>query len=114
MKDASEDQTTCPQCGRRHPAAAGACPACGATGAAVDKTVQDASSAWTRTRDSLKIKWVAAVIAFWVSAAILGVVFFLQGKLNLILTSVSLGMLIIGMWLKTRYQLHLRNDPNKR
>jgi hypothetical protein len=71
------------------------------------------SSDWVRTRDGLKTKWVASVIAFWVSAAILAAVLFIEGKLNLILTSITLGMLVIGVWLKTRYQLHLRKDPDR-
>lgn len=57
------------------------------------------------------MKWVAAVLAFWVSAAVLGVVSVLDGRLNLVLTSIALGMLVLGLWLKTRYQLHLRKDP---
>jgi len=56
---------------------------------------------------------VASVIAFWVSAAVLGVVFFMDGKVNLVLASITLGMLFVGMWLKTRYQLHLRKDPGR-
>ena len=66
---------------------------------------------WDRARKTLKTQWVASVIAFWVSAAVLGVVFFIENKLNLILVSIVLGMLLIGVWLKTRYQLHLRKEP---
>jgi hypothetical protein len=53
-------------------------------------------------------------MAFWVSAAVLGVVFFIEGKLNLILVSITLGMLIIGIWLKTRYRINLLREPGKR
>jgi hypothetical protein len=55
---------------------------------------------------------VASVIAFWVSAGVLGIVAFLNRELNLILASIVLGMLFLGLWLKTRYQLHLRHDPD--
>jgi hypothetical protein len=61
----------------------------------------------------MKLQWVAAVIAFWVSSAVLVVVYLMQEKLSLILVSVSLGMLVIGMWLKTRYQLHHRSEPSR-
>ena len=92
--------------------AAGAkvCPGCGAPIASA-QLASDAWSIWDRARKSLKTQWVASVIAFWVSAAVLGVVFTIENKLNLILVSIVLGMLVIGMWLKTRYQLHLRKEP---
>lgn len=61
----------------------------------------------------MKTQWVASVIAFWVSAGVLGVVSFLNREFNLILASIVLGMLFLGLWLKTRYQLHLRHDPDR-
>ena len=61
----------------------------------------------------MKTQWVASVIAFWVSAVVLMVVFFIENKLNLILLSIVLGMLLIGVWLKTRYQMHLRKEPDR-
>lgn len=42
------------------------------------------------------------------------IVFFIENKPNLTLISIVLGMLLIGVWLKTRYQLHLRRDPSER
>jgi hypothetical protein len=54
---------------------------------------------------------VAAVLAFWVSAAVLVIVFLVDGRLNLILVSICLGLLLVGVWLKTRYQMHLRRGP---
>jgi hypothetical protein len=113
MQDANEKQATCPHCGRQYPAAAGVCPDCGGTGEG-GGVVSNGSKEWARTRDGLKTKWVASVIAFWVSAAVLGVVFFVDRKLNLVLTSICVGMLVIGMVLKARYQLHLRKDPSRR
>ncbi|MCG6966756.1 MAG: zinc ribbon domain-containing protein [Chromatiaceae bacterium] len=112
MSDTLEKEIICPGCGRRYAADANVCPACGGTGKAVE-IIPDSASEWARTRDSLKTKWVATMIAFWVSAAILGFLLFVDGKLNLILSSIVLGMLVIGMWLKTRYQLHQRKEPSK-
>lgn len=66
---------------------------------------------WIRVRDSLKTRWVASVLAFWVSAGVLAAVYLLHTELNLILVSICLGLLIVGVWLKARYQLHSRNPP---
>ena len=113
MKNANEKasfSTTCAKCGHELPVGTKVCPGCGAPSVA-GALASDAWSIWDRARKTLKTQWVASVMAFWVSAAVLGVVFLLEGKLNLILVSIVLGMLIIGMWLKTRYQLHLRKEP---
>ena len=74
----------------------------------------DPWSAWASTRNTLKNQWVAAVIAFWVSTAVLGLAFIIEKKLNLVLVSITLGMLVLGVWLKTRYQLHLRKEPDRK
>ena len=103
MTDAPDNSDARPHSASRQAAGTSAGPAGGAV----------ASSDWVRTRDGLKTKWVASVIAFWVSASILAVILLVEGKLNLILTSITLGMLVIGVWLKTRYQLHLRKDPER-
>ncbi len=52
--------------------------------------------------------WVIAVLAFWVSAGITLAVLLITGKLNLILVIVTLGMMVLGTWLKARYQLQQR------
>lgn len=112
MKNANEKasfSTTCPKCGHELPVGTKVCPGCGAP--SVSGAASDDWSIWDRARKTLKTQWVASVMAFWVSAAVLGVIFLLEGKLNLILVSIVLGMLVIGMWLKTRYQLHLRKEP---
>lgn len=72
------------------------------------------ASDWAQRRDSLKLKWVASVLAFWVSVSVLGIVLLLDNRIDMTLVSISLGMLIIGIWLKTRYRLHLRKEPDKR
>lgn len=112
MHDGREKTFVCPDCGHRYLPALGACPACQRAGGPVG-TNADAWSDWVRARDSLKTKWVASVLAFWVSVAVLGVVFVMDGKLNLILASIALGMLVVGMWLKTGYQRHLRKEPGR-
>lgn len=52
--------------------------------------------------------WVTAVLAFWVSAGITLVVTLITGKLDLILVCITLGMMVLGVWLKTRYMLQQR------
>ena len=114
MADVHEDTAKCPRCGRTYPAAAGAgtCPECQGAEQEIATTAAEQSE-WARERDSLKLKWVASVLAFWVSAAVLGVVVFLDNRISLLLTSITLGMLVIGIWLKARYRLHLRKEPGR-
>ena len=52
--------------------------------------------------------WVIAVLAFWVSAGITLVVLLITGRLHLILVTITLGMMVLGVWLKARYQLRQR------
>ena len=68
---------------------------------------------WARVRDSIKTRWVVAVFAFWITAAILALVYVIENKLNLILVSIALGTMIIGIWLKARFQLHQNKEPAK-
>lgn len=105
--------TTCTDCGHELPPGTKACPGCGKATPASVEVASDPWSQWSRTGKTLRIQWVASVIAFWVSTAVLAVVFFIENKLNLILISVVLGMLLIGVWLKTRYQLHQRAEPKR-
>ncbi|MGB5201572.1 MAG: hypothetical protein WBR56_16910 [Sedimenticolaceae bacterium] len=112
MNDAGDQRVLCPHCGQPHDAAAKACPACGVA-CEPAAMLPGAASEWAHARDGLKTKWVVSVIAFWVSVVILGVVFFIEQRLNLTLASIALGMLVIGIWLKTRYQMRLRNDPSE-
>ena len=60
--------------------------------------------------DHSRMLWVVTVLAFWVSLSITVVVLLVTGKLNLILASISLGLMILGVALKTRYQLQQRKD----
>ena len=50
-------------------------------------------------------------MAFWVSVAVLAIVFFIDGRLDPILVSIALGLLVVGIWLKIQYRTHLRRDP---
>ncbi len=57
--------------------------------------------------------WVVAVLAFWISAGITLAVLLITGKLNLILLCVTLGMMVLGVWLKARYQLRQRKASGR-
>ena len=107
MQEAHDTFTKCPQCGHLHATAVDVCSACGAS----KDSPPDPSAQWSSVGKSLKTRWVAAVLAFWVSAAVLIVVYFIKNELDLVLVSICLGLLIVGVWLKTRYQAHLRSDP---
>ena len=110
MTETSEQQNDCPHCGHRLSAGTTACPACDEICEPVEVAAGSASE-WARARDSLKKRWVASTIAFWVSASVLAIVFVIEDRIDLILTSITLAMLLIGMWLKLRYQWHLRKEP---
>ena len=70
---------------------------------------------WSRERDRMKFFWVLAVVAFWVTVIIQVLVYWLKGELNLILLSIASGMMVLGLWFKTRLQLHLRKQtPNNK
>lgn len=102
--------TSCAQCGTRYPPGSESCPACAAIRETTGLTA-DQGTEWARVRDSLKTRWVAAVLAFWVSTLVLGAVSLIGGRLDLVLLSICLGLLIVGLWLKSRYRLHLRRGP---
>lgn len=101
---------TCPACGQVHEEATERCLLCGAAMQALSPDSPEVDLRGGSLAASLKTRWVAAVIAFWVSVAVLGIVSVLNGRLNLILVSICLGLLIVGMWLKLRYQRQLRKD----
>ena len=106
------DSATCPECGHTHPAKTKVCPGTKPVTDLLDSS-SDPWSAWASTRNKFKTQWVTAVIAFWVSAAVLGLAYSFEKKISLILVSITLGLLILGVWLKTRYQLHLRREPER-
>lgn len=114
MPQPKEDRARCLHCGHIHSAPVDACAGCGEPMDDSSRPAAAQHADWSLARDSIKTRWVASVIAFWVSAAILVVVSLIEGRLNLILVSVCLGLLLIGVWLKTRYQLHLRREPGRR
>ena len=112
MHDPEQKPTHCAVCGHAIAPGAGACPVCEPADAETGM-VPSETSVWVRERNSLKMKWVASVLAFWVSAAVLVAVYVIKDKLDLTLISIVLGMLLIGLWLKTRYQRHLRKEPGR-
>ena len=63
--------------------------------------------------DESRKLWVIAVLAFWVSAGITLVALLITGELNLILAIVTLGMMVLGVWLKARYQLQNRKARSR-
>lgn len=54
--------------------------------------------------------WVVTVLAFWVSVAITLGFRIYTGEFDLILVSITLGLMILGVWLKARYQLKQRKS----
>ncbi|MCU7882450.1 MAG: hypothetical protein KZQ66_19375 [Candidatus Thiodiazotropha sp. (ex Lucinoma aequizonata)] len=70
--------------------------------------------AWSKQRDSLKTRWVILVVAFWVTGIIAVAMYLYNKELNFILTSIAIGMMILGTWLKSRYQIHVRNEPEEK
>jgi len=68
---------------------------------------------WDKKQRQAKTLWVIAVLAFWVTVAVFGVVYFLEGRVDLLLISIALGLMILGVWLKARYQLIVRSEPER-
>ena len=91
----------CPACGEKTPTSEGSCRSCGV---ALDPLAKE----WARERDRLKTMWVVSVVVFWLSLGFQAVLYVLQGKANLLLLSIIGGMLLLGVGLKVRLQLHQR------
>ncbi len=72
-----------------------------------------ATNEWERQRNSLKTMWVVSVLFFWITVAIQLGVYLLRAEISLILVSIILGMMILGVALKLRYQRHLQSDPSR-
>ena len=102
--------TTCRRCGDDVPAGTASCPSCGAS-RDKDALAEDAWSVWDRVRNTKKKLWVISAVGFWISVGVTLVIFFIQNRLDLILVSIVLGLMCIGVWLKTQYQFHLRKEP---
>ena len=70
----------------------------------------DFNAASAESVDTSRKLWVLAVLAFWISAGVTLAVMLTTGKLNLNLIPVciTLGMMVLGVWLKARYQLRQR------
>lgn len=76
------------------------------------RKTQRIHSEWAKERDRAKLLWIVTTLAFWISLAILGFVYLLKDELHFVLISVVLGMLLLGIWLKLRYKLVLRREPD--
>jgi len=104
--------TTCAKCGHELPPGTQHCPGCGMKPPSAQVDL-DPRAQWSKTSKTLKLQWVASVMAFWVSVGVLTVIYFIKGEIDLILVSIALGMLIIGLWVKTKYQMHQRKEPDR-
>ena len=58
--------------------------------------------------------WVRAVLAFWIAAGITLIVLLTTGKLNPILVGITLGTMVLGIWLKIRHQRQLPDAAARR
>ena len=72
---------------------------------------KEGHKAWSSERDRIKFFWVLAVVAFWVTVVIQLLVYLLRDELDLILISIAGGMIVLGLWFKIRFQLHMRKQP---
>jgi len=112
MSKKETEALSCPGCG--HPLTAGqqTCARCNLNLNSTNKGADTGRmAAWEREGDRLKKLWVIVVVFFWFSVSFQAALFFMEGSLNFVLLSVVGGMMILGVVLKTRYQLHLRNKP---
>ena len=104
---------SCPGCGRSLSVGAKNCAHCDydlTADAAKDGSKQ--VTLWEREGERLKKLWIIAVVLFWFSVSFQAGLYFIEGSLNFVLLSVAAGMLILGVVLKARYQLHLRKKPS--
>ncbi len=114
MRDAKANfSTTCRKCGHELPPRTETCPKCGTT-VPVAEVDLDPWSQWSKADRTMKLQWIATVMAFWVSVGVFVIMFVIKQQLDLILASIVLGLMLLGLWLKTRYQLHQRKEPEHR
>jgi len=68
---------------------------------------KELNAASAESGDTSRKLWVVAVLAFWISTGVTLAVMLTTGKLNLnlILVSITLGMMVLGVWLKASNQL---------
>ncbi|MCB1851053.1 MAG: hypothetical protein KDI83_09790 [Gammaproteobacteria bacterium] len=62
---------------------------------------------WEKEHKRLRTMWVVATLFFWFSFCFQGVLYFMDGSLNLVLLSIIGGMLVIGITLKIRLHRHV-------
>lgn len=66
---------------------------------------------WSSERDRIRLFWVLATVAFFVTVIVQVLVYLFKDELNLILISIAGGMMVLGLWFKIRFQLHMRKQP---
>ena len=110
MANEINDKISCTVCGETIPFDKENCPSCGAVNShfSNNSSVDNASTEWKRERDRLKNLLVLVVAFFWFSVIFQASLYYLDGTLNLILLSIISAMIILGVVLKTRLQLHMR------
>jgi len=112
MKGESTGSIACRSCGRELATAETVCPACGAmVGSPAPGAGDDPWTEWAAERNRVKTLWVVAVLAFWLTVVVQVGFFVFRRELDLILVSIAGGAMVLGMWLKTRLQLHQRKEP---
>jgi len=101
MSPETTDTAVCPVCGGAIPTGRDECPKCCAT----DR------DEWEKEGERLKKLWVMAAVFFWFSVIFQGVLFILDGTLNIVLLSVIGGTMVLGIVLKFRFQRHMQKNP---
>ena len=78
-----------------------------------NSVVKTLRSHHSESDDTSRKLWVVAVLAFWISLGITLTTMLITGKLDLILVSITLGLMVLGVWLKVRYQLRQRKAKSR-
>ncbi|MCB1868494.1 MAG: hypothetical protein KDI43_08180 [Gammaproteobacteria bacterium] len=69
---------------------------------------------WERENNRLKTMWVVSALFFWFSVIFQTVLYIMDQRLNLVLTSIIGGMLVIGVVLKIKIKRHLAKKEHSR
>ena len=63
-----------------------------------NSVVKTLRSHHSESDDTSRKLWVVAVLAFWISLGITLTTMLITGKLDLILVSITLGLMVLGVW----------------